>query len=271
MGCMLPQPVPPTTPVETATRSLSDGESMSSSATTKSTTSTSLELPNRVVTATHAPLRTTIVRDVSGSANSKAGATPDASETNTDTVQKALKPDTATEPEAAEDVDPKLKEVTNTFYSLPLSGFHGAALPLITTNGDDEPISLIAYANASLFGNFISSGLVDELGLSRSIVRGETEALSEYIPERDLSTLFGYRTRKLGIISLDVLAGRDDRLVGGIRFGVFEAPLSPKDEADVEGGVEGWWKADVVVGMRFLNRVQGIRLTEEFSGLGGGG
>lgn len=240
MGCMLPYPGP-------AQNQTAETATMSGKRTASTTSvTTSLALPNAPVTATEAPLRTTIVR-AKATTCAEPNDAPHESESAQQTVEASTKSDSA---------DPE--DVTDTFYTVPLSGFHGAALPLITTNAHGEPITVIAYANASLFGNFISSSLVEELGLTKAI--GVRSRAPDYLPERDLTKSLGFETYPMGVVGLDVLAGVNDRLARDVQLTVFEAP----DGSGRETG--GWWKADLVVGMQFLNRIQAIELTKEYTG-----
>ena len=233
---------------------------------TASSTTASLELPEAAGTAREGPSRTTIVREsASGTGSARDGARSSWNsliEVGEDEVLGGDAGDDAVggvDGEGNGSGNGNGKEVTDTFYSVTLAGFQESALPFITVNAGREPVTLIAYANASLFSNFVSAGLIAELGLSGGM---REAAESPYLPERDLSALFGFETQVMGEIGLDILAGVRDRLVEDVRFRVFE------DGKDGDG--EGWWRPDLVVGMGFLNRVGGVELTEEFGGGGMG-
>lgn len=147
---------------------------------------------------------------------------------------------------------------TSTFYTLPLSGYHPAVLPLITTaHASTTPLTLLAYANTTLYSSFISSTLVAALNLTSTIIASSP---SPFTPEHNLTTLLGFNTRNLGVVNLDVMAGRNDRLVRGWPFVVFQAPGTGN------GGRDGLWTVDLWVGWSFLNEVQGVMLTGEYSG-----
>lgn len=150
-------------------------------------------------------------------------------------------------------------EITNTFYSYPLSGYHPVAIPLIVSAGSsNSPITILAYAKTTHFSSFISSSLIADLNRTSEIRPLGSPPL--YTPERDLHKLLGYETQALGQISLDIVIGSRDRMVQDLNFIVVEAPSA--SDRDTDAG----WRPDLLVGVDFLNAISGIRLTEEYSG-----
>lgn len=144
------------------------------------------------------------------------------------------------------------------FYTLPLSGDHPAAFPLVVSTGSEEPITILADAVTTVFSSFISSSLVEDLGRTSQIKAVVEE--SRFLPERNISGLLGFKSEIIGQLSLDIIAGKDDRMIQNTNFTVFRAPeISGKQTAGV-------WRPDLIVGMDFLNDIQGLRLTEEYSG-----
>lgn len=213
------------------------------------TTPTTSLLPSvtNAVTATSGPLRTIIVR---------AAETQDhdarATQVIPDNQQDPILPNTDTDTSIPEDK-------TLTFYTLPLSGYHPAVLPLITTSHpSNTPLTLLAYANTTLYSSFISSSLVESLNLTSSITSPAPPSPLSY--ENDVTTLFESPSKVLGTVRLDILAGQADRMVKDWPFRVFEYIDGEGAEDDHE------WKVDLWVGWTFLNEVQGVVLSEEYSG-----
>ena len=67
-----------------------------------------------------------------------------------------------------------------------------------------------------------SSTLVASLNLT-STIRSPSPP-SPFTPEQNITALLGFTTKDLGTVTLDILAGRNDRLVRGWPFVVFEVP-----------------------------------------------
>ena len=155
-------------------------------------------------------------------------------------------------------INEKGDEITSSLYTFPFSGFHPLLLPLITTNSAAEPITILAYTNFTFFNSYIFLPLVEELGLTASII--PRPPIPPYAPERDPTSLFGFETKAIGTLNLDVLAGKNDRLVPGATFTVVYGP-DPKGSR-----TDGWYLPDVVVGIDFLNGIDALRLGSEFSG-----
>lgn len=146
-------------------------------------------------------------------------------------------------------------EITKTFYTYSLSGYHPVVIPLIVSSGtSNSPMTILAWAGSTHFSSFISSSLIADLNRS-----SEIRAVIEpplYTPERNLTYILGYDSKRLGQISLDIVIGSRDRMIQDLNFTVFA------DEEDPQGA----WRPDLFIGIDFLNTISGIKLTEEYSG-----
>ncbi|KAJ9650384.1 hypothetical protein H2198_010319 [Neophaeococcomyces mojaviensis] len=153
---------------------------------------------------------------------------------------------------------PLREDITDTFYHRLTHGNDPHTIAIIiehptTLNSNvTEPITLLAYINTTLHSSFISSSLVTDLNLSPFIRPITTKP--DYLPERDLSTLLGYETYPVGLLYLNLLAGKNNRH----REPQFRVIHAPED-------TDGTWHPDLVLGMHLLNGLQALQLNEEYS------
>lgn len=215
-------------------------------------------LPSTVTDAAETHRRATIV-PVSSTSVPEPNADAEAASVQTgeqeDSFVDKLKQKFMSGPDSPTTDDGDPREITKTFYTYGLSGYHPIAIPLIVSSGtSNSPITVLAYARSTHFSSFISSSLVADLNRTSEIRPTFDPPL--YTPEKNMTNVLGYETKILGQISLDIVTGSRDRMLQDTNFTVFA------EKEDIKEG----WRPDLLVGIDFLNEIGGIKLTEEYSG-----
>ncbi|KAK4946604.1 hypothetical protein LTR10_014456 [Elasticomyces elasticus] len=161
-------------------------------------------------------------------------------------------------------VSPKASEsdynLVQVFNTNDFSGSNHDTLPIIVQDGTQNPVSLIADIDLDVLDNYISTALVEQLGLSSLTATLPTPQQQEVSLGEANNTPTVTPHAK---ITLNFLAGQAAALkkFAGVEFSVFDLPTVAK-------GTPDQWEPELFLGVRFLRAVGALGLTAEFAGNG---
>lgn len=146
------------------------------------------------------------------------------------------------------------------FHTFELAGQDQDTIPIIVENNSGEPVTLLADIDLALTENYISSGMLQALGISSKSSR---QLVSIAKPDQRVAAI-GNQALKVtpnAKITFDILAGPSSALrrFTNVKFNVFDVATTPK------GGSMSW-ESELFLGVTFLRDADALRLSEEFSG-----
>ncbi|KAI1609915.1 hypothetical protein EDD36DRAFT_59867 [Exophiala viscosa] len=158
---------------------------------------------------------------------------------------------------------PSEYDLVQAFHANDFSGSNQDTLPIIVQDSVRNPVSLIADIDLDVLDNYISTALIDKLGLFSSIVTLPTSQ-QKVVTLGEANNTFTVTPH--ATLMLNFLAGQTDALkkFADVDFNVFDL----SDAKATAGGSANTSKPELFLGVRFLRAIGALSLTPEFAGNG---
>lgn len=162
-------------------------------------------------------------------------------------------PITEAKPTAAPQRPNDSTDVTEKYYARDLAGQNQDSLPIIVEDSQQDPLTLLATLDLALTENYIASSVIHALGLSSKLT--PIPAKSQHQVALGVDAVL---VRPNYHITINLLAGSENRRFPGVVFSVFDPPHIHDDPVE----------PDVLLGVNFLRQAQALTLVKEYIGKG---